>query len=223
MGENIERIFMDEVREKKRTGYGAFHKAGKGILSKSNKALRTPYFFMKSKERNKLNGAVETHNIFETILDWEEFSTRDRASQKMLLTKWRELYSNREIIKKLQVGRGKDFNTQSFADLVNDLGCPAKKRTAPIKRTSSGKKKSVAILPSAPKQTLLELETEMENKAESRIIELVPAKKPQLGLSLEYHGEFDQEQLSKIFTKLQLLIDGETNKFRIDLTLTEIE
>jgi hypothetical protein len=41
------------------------------------------------------------------------------------------------------------------------------------------------------------------------------------GLHLEYNGEFDAEQLSKIFTKLQLVTDGEENKFYLSISLTE--
>ena len=42
------------------------------------------------------------------------------------------------------------------------------------------------------------------------------------GLHLEYNGTYDVEALSKIFTKLQLIIDGDTNKYNISLSLSEI-
>jgi hypothetical protein len=42
------------------------------------------------------------------------------------------------------------------------------------------------------------------------------------GLHLEYNGNYDVESLNRLFTKLQLLVDGEPNKFRISLSLSEI-
>ena len=41
------------------------------------------------------------------------------------------------------------------------------------------------------------------------------------GLHLEYNGIFDPDQLAKIFTKLQLLVDGEDSDYYLTLTLTE--
>jgi hypothetical protein len=41
------------------------------------------------------------------------------------------------------------------------------------------------------------------------------------GLHLEYNGIYDAEQLSKIFTKLQLITDGEECKFQLNITLSE--
>jgi hypothetical protein len=42
------------------------------------------------------------------------------------------------------------------------------------------------------------------------------------GLHLEYNGNYDVDSLNRLFTKLQLLIDGEPNKYRISLSLSEI-
>lgn len=219
MKENIERLFLEEVREKKKVGYGAYHKAGKGVLSKSNQALRTPYFFMKEKERKMLSGAVETKY---EVLTWEQWSKTDRDTQRTLLTKWRELYPNKEIMKTLEIGRVKKLNSQSFADIVNELGCPVKRELS----ASEKKRKSKAFAMSLPKKMMnsqLELEVG-KAKTESTRIEPLKIATPVInGLHLEYNGDFDQEQLTKIFTKLQLLIDGEPNKFKINLCLTEVE
>jgi transposase len=42
------------------------------------------------------------------------------------------------------------------------------------------------------------------------------------GLHLEYNGSYQVEALSTLFTKLQLLLEGEPNKYRISLSLSEI-
>lgn len=222
MGEDIERIFLDDIREKRRVGSGAFHVRGKGVKHGFSGALRTPYHFMKTKERNALNGIVETSNIYSSILNWTEWSLKDRETQKQLLTKWRELYPNTKIMEELQIGRNKPFNVQSFADIVNDLGCPPKNRQAQIRREKKEQKekrkvKNIAATPKKQESTLLQFELPEPPKEEIKAILISN------GLHLEYNGEYDQEQLTKIFTKLQLLIDSEPNKFKIALCLTEVE
>lgn len=51
----IERLFQDDIREKRKTGSGSFHKRGKGVKHGLSGALKTPYHYMKTKEKNKLN------------------------------------------------------------------------------------------------------------------------------------------------------------------------
>lgn len=213
MAENIERIFQDEIREKKRAGSGAFHMRGKGVKHGFSGALRTPYHFMKKKERDQLSGAVEVSNVYSSILNWEEWCARDKETQKLLMTKWREIYSNTEIQEQLQVGRGKAFNSQSFADIVNDLGCPKKTH---IPGNKKPERKKIAAITSSP-----QLEFEIGESIRP-IREEVQTVLITNGLHLQYNGEYDQEQLNKIFTKLQLLIDGESNKFKISLSLSEV-
>ena len=221
MTENIERLFQEDIRDKRKAGSGSFHKRGKGVKHGISGALRTPYYYLKPKERKKLNGTVETSNMYSTILNWDEWNTRDKETQKMLLTKWREIHSNTKIMEELAVGRGKPFNSQSFADIVNDLDCPKKIRGGSKPR----KNKSAAItaVKETKSPTLLEfaeVASQLEFEVPKQEIKQILITK---GLHLEYNGEYDPEQLSKILTKLQLLIEGEPNKFKISLSLSECE
>lgn len=216
----VERMFKEDIREKKKTGSGAFHMRGKGVKHGFNGALRTPYHFMKTKEKNKLNGEVEVFNMYTTILNWTEFDLKDEATKKQLLTKWREIYSNEKIMKELSVNRKSKLNSQSFADLVNGLGCPRKVRHgAPSGPKSQPKMVAISAVKQSPvfeQDTLIEFEPVKVPEPQPKPKEVTQ------GLHLEYNGEYDIEQLTKLFTKLQLLIDGETNKFNISLNLTEI-
>jgi hypothetical protein len=218
--ENIERLFVEDIIEKKKAGRGAFHMRGKGVKHGSNKALRTPYHFMKTKEKNKLNGEVEVHNMYTTILNWTEFNLKDRETQKTLLTKWREIYTNDKIMAEMSIERPTKLNSQSYADIVNDLGCPKKRRNITSGYKKQTKEKAVAI--SAVRQLQapewLDLEAENEQPKVTYIDDVLPKIN---GLHLEYNGDYDSEQLNKIFTKLQLLIDGEDNKFKISISITE--
>lgn len=204
----IERLFQDDIREKRKTGSGSFHKRGKGVKHGLSGALKTPYHYMKTKEKNKLNGEVECFNMYETIIPWNEFTLKEKDQQKLLLTRWRELYPNQKIMDELGEGMPRKFNTQSFADLVNGLGCPPKQKGGSIPRAYKPRKaKTVAIEP-----------------VESAVAVAEPPKEVKLiteGLHLEYNGEYDSEQLTKIFTKLQLLTDGEENKFVLSIAITE--
>jgi hypothetical protein len=207
----IEKLFKDDIREKKKTGSGAFHMRGKGVRHGFNGALRTPYHFMKTKEKNKLNGEVECFNMYETIIPWNEFDLKDKDQQKVLLTRWRELYPNQKIMDELGEGMGRKFNTQSFADLVNSLGCPPKQKGGSQPRAYKPRKaKTVAIDPPITK------EEAQETIKEVREVMLLTK-----GLHLEYNGEYNSEQLTKIFTKLQLITDGEENKFVLSISITE--
>jgi hypothetical protein len=216
----IEKMFKDDIREKKKTGTGAFHQRGKGVKHGLSGALRTPYHFMKNKEKKKLDGEVEVFNMYETILNWNDFNLKDQETQKNLLTRWRNIYPNNKIMEQLEVGRSKKFNAQSFADLVNALGCPPKDRSSRMAngpRKPRQAKKTVAIetQPTLP-QTTLELAPEPERPTIPEHVKLLTK-----GLYLEFNGSYDAEAISKIFTKLQLLVDGEPNKFKIEISITE--
>ncbi len=218
--ENIEKIFKEDIREKKKAGSGAFHMRGKGVKHGLSGALRTPYHFMKTREKNKLNGPVEVYNMYETIINWNEFMAKEEETQKLMLTRWRELYPNEKIMAELAEGRFSKFNSQSFSELVKKLGCPPKTRNIQPKRrkarTKPEPKESIleAALKNSPEQeqTMLMFESKQE---ETPIIVLN-------GLNLEYNGEYSPEQLTKIFTKLQLLVDGEENKFKLSVQLVEV-
>jgi hypothetical protein len=221
----VEKMLKEDIREKKKTGSGAFHMRGKGVRHGFNGALRTPYHFMKTKEKNKLSGEVTVHNMFTTILNWDEFQLKDRDTQKHLLTKWRETFSNVQIQEQLQVGREKAFNTQSFADLVNDLGCPPKRKGGSKPKDSSQPKRKYKQRTATTSIQPLQEQQQVELVLPPPQLELVQEEQRPIifnGLNLEYNGEYNSEELTKIFTKLQLLVDGEANKYKISLALVEM-
>lgn len=196
----IERMFQDEIREKKKTGNGVFSRSGKGVRNGFNSALRTPFYYMKQKERNKLNGEVNTYN-FQTILPLEEFNRKDEATQKLLMSKWRELYSNLSIMKEMGIG-----GQGTFAQIVNRLDLPKKTKGGQLGRIRKSKNAEVQLSP-------LEMES---GSIPSVTIPVVN------GLHLQYNGEFDSEQISKIFNKLQVLTEGDNSKFILELSIKQV-
>jgi hypothetical protein len=210
-------IFDLEVREKKNQAYLNKARTGSKGGSRSRKGMNTPYDYLSSKEKKSLSGEVRVGNMYTTILNWTEWENKDKETQKNLLTKWREIHSNSKIMESLSDGRRTKLNSQSYADIVNDLGCPKKIRnnTGPRK----AKAKAVAVTPVMESQLeFAEPQEEVKQDIKDHVQTMILTK----GLHLEYNGNYDVDSLNRLFTKLQLLIDGEPNKYRISLSLSEI-
>jgi transposase len=198
-------IFDLEVREKRNQAFLNKARTGAKGGSRSRKGLRTPFDSMSAAEKRKMNGRVETV-MYETIIPVAEFRLKDNDMQKLMLSRWREIYSNEDIRKQMKV------SNKVYYDLVETLNLPKKPRGKHAPRQS--KPKTIAIIENqqAPEtQTMLELEVQEEPKT----------KLITNGFHLEYHGDYTADQLSKIFTKLQLLVEGEENKFSLSISITE--
>lgn len=204
--ENIERVFQEEIREKKRIGSGVYSRRGKGVKHGISGALRTPYHYMTNKEKKKLNGEVETYSMYETVLEKNEFLTKDLDLQKLMLTRWREIYDN-DLIKEAM-----GMTNKAYHDLVNELELPKKRRSGrPVGSKATATPK--------PKKTE-EIKKPVEIKEKVSIGEVKPIIITN-GLHLEYNGNYNAEDINKILMKLQLLVDGEENKFNLSISLSE--
>lgn len=207
MNREIERMFKEEIKEKRKTGSGSFHKRGKGVKHGFSGALKTPYYYMSNKEKKKLNGEVEVFNLYETIIPFNEFDLKDQETKKAMLVRWREIYSNVKIMAEM------GLNNTDYYKLIGELEIPKKPRggaRTTKKRTSAAKTEIVAISAEIPKKEAAQIQHQLQQIITN-------------GLHVEYNGTYDHETLNKLFTKLQLLIDGEPNKFRISLSMSEME
>jgi hypothetical protein len=201
-------IFDLEVKEKKREASLNRSRTGSRGGSKSRKGMNTPYDYLTTKEKRKLNGEVSVFNMNETILTKEEFDLKDESLKKTLLLRWRELYDNKKIMTEMGMTNARYYK------MVNELGLTTS-------RGGSKPRKARMNKPQENKPTLLEsaLEIAVEPMEETK-----PEVKPILisrGLHLEYNGDYTAEELNKIFMKLQLITEGEENKFTLSINLTE--
>jgi hypothetical protein len=224
--QDIEKMLIEDMREKRKIGSGSFHKRGKGVKHGMSGALRTPSYYMSNKEKKKLNGEVTVSNMYETLIPFKEFDLKDRETQKSILTKWRELHDN------LTIRKGLGISNKAFYDLVAELEIPRKRRIEPG-RTKRNKPKQAKVQ-IAPKKSLMETMQflgeerevlEVKEEVAKEVVKEEPPVKSLLvtnGLHLEYNGSYQVEALSTLFTKLQLLLEGEPNKYRISLSLSEI-
>lgn len=187
-----EELFQEEIREKKKTGRGAFSKKGKGVIHSSNSPLRSPYYFMTNKEKKNLDSEVSTFNMYE-VLSKDEFLSKDIETQKMLLGTWRETMSNKDIQGTMGI------STQFMADLVNQLDLPHKKRGGSVPGHSTGTKKRKGAVAVAPANS-----------------DSIPA-----GLELNYSGTYDSLHLMKILSKLSVLVENEDTRFKVTLSIKE--
>lgn len=110
----IERVFYQDVSEKKKAGSGSFHRRGKGIKHGMS-GIKFPYDFMTAKQKRQLNGAVIMTNIFTSLMDFKELQTHPEDRQKVIIEKWRETYKTKEI----QEALGIDPN--AYYNLLYDL------------------------------------------------------------------------------------------------------
>jgi hypothetical protein len=227
MGIGQDSIFDLEIREKRAQAFLNKSKTGSRGGSKSRKGMRTPSDYMTKQEKKQLSGEVRAYNM-NSLMDWKSFNEKTTEDKRTLLTHWRNIYRNSEIMDALSEGRGSKLNSQSFADLVNGLGIPKKARVNTGERkTRQAKVKAKTVAIAEPEQkplgeamSLLQLAETFTQPKEIQ----TPQQAPQLitkGLHLEYNGLYDADTINKILTKLQLLVDGEQNKFNVSITLTE--
>ena len=214
----IERLFNEDVREKRKTGSGSFHKRGKGVKHGLSGALRTPYYYLSTKEKKKLNGEVKVTFMYETIIPIDEFRLKDEEIQKAMLTRWREIYDNSQIKKGLGIANS------PYYKLIDSLNLPKKPRGG-ANNTGENKIRKAKAAAISNKKTLLDFaqekeepKQEIQEKIETEVVKLITR-----GLHLEYNGTYDIDSLNRLFTKLQLLVDGEPCKYNISLSLSEVQ
>ena len=223
----VERIFNDDIRDKRKAGSGSFHRRGKGVKHGMSGALRTPSFYMSNKEKKKLNGEVEVTNMYETLIPFNEFNLKDTETQKVLLTKWREVYDNASIRSELGI------SNKAFYDLVSDLEIPKKRRVEDRDQRNKPKPKQAKVSVT-PKKSLmetveflgaerevLEVKKEVIKEVEKVEKEITPVLVT-TGMQLTYNKIYGEEELNNIFTKCQIMVEGENKKFQLTLSLTEI-
>ncbi|EOO11284.1 hypothetical protein [Bacillus cereus] len=116
MKENIEKIFKQEVREKKRIGSNIFSRVS---TRKGGSYFHVPYLHMSKKEQKKLSGEVRAYNMYE-IISIEEFKKKSKDEQKMLFEAWREKHTNGQIIQGMGISKG------SFSKWMDDLNIERK-------------------------------------------------------------------------------------------------
>ena len=220
-----EKEFKNEIYEKKKLTYGNRAKTSAGGRRASFRGVKTEYDFMSREERKNLNSDVVVSNLNDIVIKKEQFDLCSKEKQKALLTHWRELYENKYIMEQMGV---KGSNT--FHKYIKNLDIPKKPRGGSRGNNGGRPKKAAAAITQIPvkqekaPQIALQLEEPtiqepiIENSIQQPIKSILQTVE---GLHLEYNGIYDAEQLSKIFTKLQVITDGEECKYHLNISLSE--
>lgn len=203
-------LFEEEIRQKQKERSALRSKTGSKGSSRSRKGVRTPFDFMTTKEKRKLNSEVSVKNLFDLLQSKKEFETYPPAKQTEILTRWREIYPNTKIMESLEIQSQGAFNT-----LLERLNVPKKRSWSrkPKEQPRSGKLIGKEKVPS--KENAEKVAAPVDPVIEKMDVTILD------GLNLKYNGAYNSEQLSKILTKLQLLVDGEENNFIVSISLQE--
>jgi hypothetical protein len=196
-------LFDDEIRRKQKERSALRSKTGSKGSSRSRKGVNTPYDYMTTREKRKLSSEVSVKNLFDLLLSKEEFDQYPKEKQREILSHWRDIYPNGKIMTALEIKSQGTFN-----QLLERLDVPKKRSWSRSKQPKEKKKVD-----------------ESESSRKEKEMDLVPLTAPAPlildGLDLKYNGVYQSEDLSRILTKLQLLIEGENNSFVVSIKVQE--
>lgn len=169
-----------------------------GSKSSGSRKMRTAYDFMTKKEKQNLNGKVEVSSMYDSLVTKEIFNTYTEEKQTEVLTHWRGIYPNQKIMDALEIKSPGQFNS-----LIEKLNIPKKSN-----RKRKGKQKEAP----AQNHSSAPAASGHREKMDTTSID---------GLVLNYNGIYTPDQLSKIWTKLQLITEGEENSFSVSIIVQE--
>jgi hypothetical protein len=202
-----DKIFYDEIREKKKETALLRTATQHRRLGAKKVLFATDLMSRKEKLKHTKAGRGMTTNMYEDILPIAEFEKLEDYEKRNRLQYLRSVKSAKEI----QAAMG--VNSKRYYEIINELDLPkaprtkagAEPRKAPLKRKTA----TVAI------QSQLELETQPEPPKPE------PVKIIINGLNLEFNGTFTAEQIIKQFLKFGALLEGEDDKYYIELRLQQ--
>jgi hypothetical protein len=210
----IEKLFLEEVREKKKIAQNVHHKTGKrGYVGKM--MFPTDYMSRKEKYNHRKAGKVMTSNIYDEILTIGEFELLENHEKKNRLQYWRTKYSNQEIKTRMGI-----HNTKYYG-LVADLNLPKAARTNGARKAIAKVGAAKSVAKREEKQIELEIE---EIPTPTPIPTPIPTSVQEImvdGLHVIFNGTYSAEKIEKQLTKFMLLLDAEEDEFYIELKLVQ--
>jgi hypothetical protein len=102
-----ERLFYEDIREKRKSGSGAFHMRGKGVKHGISGVKLGEYDSLTPWKKKKYlvenSSEVRSYNMYSTLCSLEELERHPEERQKEILLKWREVHKVNDIVEALQV------------------------------------------------------------------------------------------------------------------------
>jgi len=213
-----EKLFLSEIREKKKTASGVHHKTGKnGYVGN----MRFPSDILSRKEKKIYKGTskVTVSNMYQEILTIEEFEKLETYEQRNMLSYWRNTYSNKEITDKMGIWNARYYK------IVADLELPKARRvnTAPRKATAKKVVKKEPAIQSAIQSSLVMFEENAPPEAPPAPVAAPPVVQEIIveGLHLSFIGTYNAEKIQKQLSKFDLLLEGEEDDFYIEMKIMQ--
>lgn len=121
---DIQAVFEEDVKDKKRTGAGIFKKTGKkGYVGK----MTTPYDLMTSQEKKQLSNEVVSYSMYDTIMPYEDFKLLNEQARIKTIGEYLKRFSRKEI------ADGWGVQAYTVHDWVSKLGLSQARRLKQIK------------------------------------------------------------------------------------------
>jgi hypothetical protein len=212
----VEKMLISDIREKKKASSGVHHRTGKrGHVGK----MLTPVDFMSRKEKYnyRKGGKILSYNLYDQILEREQFEELPFEERKTALTKW---YNERPL---KDIREGFKCSQQTIYNWLDELGIEKKGRNwkgdrkKKTKKDSTNNTNTVTVVNNvpAPEKNNISLLTE------NRVLEQLLRENEVRGLNLSFTSRMTAEEIQQKLEKLSLSIDGEKSKFILNIQILE--
>lgn len=188
----IERLFYDDIKGKKRIASGIHKRKGKrGYVGKLY--LTSDLLKGKAKKDYQNTSKVVAWNMYDEICSWEEFTVLPDEMKKKYLEEYRKRFTNRQVQDKWGLN---DY--EFYTKLIKRLG---------VKTNRSGRKvkgKAVSI----------------DNSQNEPVVESEPEQTFSEGIQIKFSGLYNSDKIQNRLEKLALMLEDETSYF-IDVVIRE--
>lgn len=208
----IERMFREEVRDKKITGYGIHSRKGKrGYVGKM--MFPTDFMSRKEKQQYRKAGKVVTTNLYDEItMNYNQWKVLKEEDQKKYMQEWRNRFTLPEISEKLGAGESTIWSK------CKQLGITSGKRGY-RKRTAVTK---TTILDTGKQQTIDKQPVSSIAVKPIEVFEPMVIPKTN-GMHLSLTGTYAAEEIVRKLTNFSVLLSEEKTKFDIKFFVQEVE
>jgi hypothetical protein len=195
----IDSLFMEDVKHKKR----AFREAMTATSKKSRKYNMQSWEMLDPKSRREYikGGEIKVSNIYDQILEKTEYDKLDDEQKKTAMRHWRAVFSAAKVQRKFE------WNTYNYYSELERLGLKETKTTKPKKKTKQNK------------QTIEKQDPQTEETAAA--IQVLQARAS--GTAFYVDDDFTSEAAMGKLMKFASFLEGEENRFRIRLEISEIK
>lgn len=211
----MEGIFEAEVKEKKQQRH-ALRAKSNGRRS-SGHMFPTDFMSKEQREEYTKAGEVMLSNVWDEILGKMQFEELSDEKKKTALEHWYKMHGTGKIKAKL------DLTDYQIYRLFDKLDVEYTKRTRKAKPVTAQKEKPKAKeKPEIKEQQSLALqEVEVKEEVAAQAFNILPAKNT--GSTFYLDDTLDPEDAIGKLMKYAAFLEGEKNKFRLRIEITEIK